>query len=101
MREPTYELFLPLVGTTFSARHPDGDRTELHLERVRDLSETMQLPSHLRRPFALDLRAPESVEWHQAMLELEHAETGALSVFCVPIVDRTQKPGRLFEAVFA
>ena len=101
MAEPTYELFVPLVDAVFAARSPDGSEAELRLERVEDLSEKMRLPEHFRRPFALYLRAPQGLDWHQGTYELEHAETGSLSLFCVPIVNPTPDPGRLFQVVFA
>ncbi|MDJ0974804.1 MAG: hypothetical protein QNJ98_10125 [Planctomycetota bacterium] len=101
MAEPTYELFAPLVDAVFTARHPNGAEAELRLERVEDLSEKMRLPAHLRRPFALYLRAPESVDWDQGTLEIEHPDTGTHTLFCVPIVHGTLDPGRLFQVVFA
>lgn len=93
--------FAPFVGDTFLLHPPEGPAQALTLTEARDCTAykgSKPIPEGLRRPFALQFRAPQGAPFTQGTYAIQHRRLGAFDLFLVPIGPPCAQP--LYEAVF-
>lgn len=93
----TYDMFEPLVGTSFWAEFPNGKKVELRLIRVGKVmeSEAANLPRH---PFSLFFIGPGSFKLQQSIYHITHEAREPMDIFVVPV--GMEGTAFLYEAVF-
>lgn len=103
MQELSFELFEPLVGSTFQIMVQGQPSLDLKLASVEDMTveDLLRDPSIRSQPFSLIFDGPMTPVAPQAIYELNHDQLEKLNLFLVPIgPDRKTRQVMQYQAIF-